>query len=342
MFTLRNQLLRAGAFGALHGENIGQPHVGLIVDLTQTNNQDFAHALDILAAYNQQATLLVNSHPLLKQNPYLTQFHHPRHEFCITGELCIPTLAWLEATTGQAIQLYAPQATHLHRRLADLTLQHLKPIQPSEEIQLGGFWLVKAHELEEKLIWATKNGYQPLPVTQLQGLRPATPHDWLRYSYHQLIEEPYKQRSGLITSSERADAMTYIAPLQHAPHPLPLPYHTPTAELHIDSRQLVGVSQRSLLRAYRSQVRTLHDVAWQLEEHPKLKEAQAVFAVTLFTPILEKAGFELLNLPPLRAYWYGLGFRVLRIVHGTTKTPSNALPHLAWMSRENFLAKFRK
>lgn len=340
MFTLRNQLLRAGAFGALHGENTGQPQVGLVVDLTQTTHQDFAYALSILASKNQQATLLVNGHSSLKQNPYLTQLNHPRHEFCITGELCIPTLAWLEATTGQAIQLYAAQATHLHRRLADLTQQHLKPIQPSEQLQIGGFWLVKANELEEKLMWARKNGYQLVPVTQLSGLRPATPYDWLRHHYHQLIEEPYRKRSGLITSSERAEAMLYIAPLDHAPQPLPLPYHTPTAELHINSGQLVGVSQLSLLRAYRSQVRTLRDVAQKLEEHPKLKEAQAVFAVTLFTPILEKAGFELLDLPPLRARWYGLGFRILRMVHGTTSAPSNAIPHLAWMPREKFLAKF--
>ena len=45
-------------------------------------------------------------------------------------------------------------------------------------------------------------------------------------------------------------------------------------------------------------------------------------------------------LPPLRARWYGLGFRLLRAAYGTTRTPSEGTPRLAWLSREEYLAKF--
>lgn len=340
VFMFRDQLIRAGAFGALYGGDTGLPQLGLIINLSGQNRQHFASTLSLLASKQQQATLLIDSDLTHKDRHSLQQATHAGHEFCLTGELDPSFLTFLEVTAGQAIQLSIPPQMILNRRLHKLTLQHLTPIQPSQQAKPGGLLLVHPSELATKINWLSKNGYQPKPVTQLLGLRQATPHDWLRHHYHRLIEDPYAKRSGLIQSSERVDALLRIAPLTHAPAPLPLPRHTPTAEIHVDSERLVGINQHSSLRAYRSQVRTFRDVAYQLEEHPKLKQAAAIFAVTLFTPALEKAGFELLDLPPLRAYWYGLGFRILRIVHGTTKKPSNTRPHMAWMSREQFLNKF--
>lgn len=57
---------------------------------------------------------------------------------------------------------------------------------------------------------------------------------------------------------------------------------------------------------------------------------------------MEKAGFTLVELPPLQARWYGLGFRLLRLAYGTARPPSEGLPKMAWMTREAFLARHGK
>ncbi|MFC6660585.1 YkoP family protein [Deinococcus multiflagellatus] len=180
-------------------------------------------------------------------------------------------------------------------------------------------------------------GYQPVPVGAVPEVRPAQPGDLWPRVYARLVEDRFARQHRVIDLTARADGVMRVAPLDHAPAPLPLPRHTPTAELHVHSPRLVGLSSRSALLAYRAYRRSLKDVAQALQERPELQAAQAVFAVTLLHAPLAQSGFELLDLPPARARWYGLGFRLLRRAYGTHRAPSEGVPKMAWLSREAFL-----
>ncbi|WP_233554843.1 YkoP family protein [Deinococcus cavernae] len=133
-----------------------------------------------------------------------------------------------------------------------------------------------------------------------------------------------------------------MAALDHAPPPLPLPPGTPTAELHLNSTRLVGLASRNLTATYKAYQRSLRDVAQALQTHPELQGAQAVFAVTLFHGPLAKAGFTILDLPPLRARWYGLGSAFCAPPTAPPVPPSEGTPKMGWMTREAFLEPVRR
>ncbi|MVN86682.1 Sectered polysaccharide deacetylase [Deinococcus sp. HMF7620] len=323
--------LHAGLGGAQHGGHPGDPRVGLAVPVA--SGADLTLALTTLAQAGVHATLLL-SPALALRAPDAVQAAADQHEI---GGLGDPAgLSGLEVTAGRPVTLWAtPERL---RGLSALSRQHLHALPVSAlRAAPGALLQVAPAELAAALTHLKALGYQPVPVRDVPDLRPGQPRDLLQRVYTRLVEDRFARQHAVIDLALRADAVMRVAALNHAPPPLPLPPQTPTAELHLHSPRIVGLAARSALVAYRAYRRSLKDVAHALQTRPELADAQAVFAVTLFHGPLAQAGFELLDLPPLRARWYGLGFRLLRAAYGTRRAPSEGEPKMAWLSREAFL-----
>lgn len=337
-------LLRAGAFGALRGGHPGDPALGL--EVPADSPRHLRAALDALEAGRARATLLVPPALAAQVPTELRAATLAGHEIAGFGppEPGGAGLALLEAVAGQPVTAWALDGGALSgAALRRLWAWGMAPLPaPLEEPQPGAVVRAWPAELGAFLPAARALGYRPGPVRALPDLRAGTPRDLAAALYSAVVEDRYARQEGVIDLSQRADAVMRVAPLDHAPPPLPLPPGTPTAELHLNSARLVGLASRSLLGTYRAYGRSLKDVGAALRDRPELAPAQAVFAVTLFHGPLEKSGFTLLELPPLRARWYGLGFRLVRAAYGTTRTPSDgqAWPKMAWMPRDAFLDRY--
>ncbi|WP_240500969.1 Sectered polysaccharide deacetylase [Deinococcus sp. LM3] len=325
--------LRAGAGGAWHGGHPGAPQVALLVPVADAGQLQVA----LSALTGTPATLLL-SPALARLDPQgVRAAAQAGHELAGQGDPAGVTL--LEAVAGQAITSWAaPDSVAALRGLLTRGLRSLPGTGGSPEP--GALRTVTPGDLGATLTAWRALGYRPVPLRDLPGARAGTPRDLLTDLYVRVVEDRYARSQGVIDLAQRADGVMRIAPLGHAPAPLPLPPGTPTAELHLHSQRVVGLASRSLLGAYRAYQRSLKDVARALRERPELASAQAVFAVTLFHGPLEQAGFTLLDLPPAQARWYGLGFRLLRAAYGTTRTPSEGTPKMAWLPREEFLRRY--
>ncbi|GMA14608.1 Sectered polysaccharide deacetylase [Deinococcus metallilatus] len=329
-------LTRAGAFGTLHGGHPGAPHLGLTVPVLTA--ADLGEALAALAQAQVRATLLVPP-ALARQVPdEVRAAAQAGHEIAGWG---VPTdLPLLEVTAGQPVTAWGLAGADLTRaHLARLAARGVRPLPlPSPTPEPGLTLQVLPGDLGRVLPRLKDLGYRPVPARDLPDLRPAVPRDLLLHLYRRLVDDRFERAHGVTPLTERADAVMRVA-ARPAAAPLPLPPGTPVAELHLHSPRLVGLTTRGALTAYRAYQRSLRDVARALRERPELQGAQAVFAVTLFHGPLEQSGFTLVPLPPLRARVYGWGFRLMRLVYGTTNTPSETEPRLAWMEREAFLRR---
>lgn len=333
--SVRGLLLRAGAFGAWAGGPGGGPEVGLSVPVTSAC--ELRAVLETLASQGVQATLLVAPHLAYEAGPELRGATQAGHQVAGQGEA--RGLLRLETEAGQPVSAWDPDGASWRdlQQLADWGASPLPA--PLDRPEPGRTLRLKPAELAARLGELRALNYRPVPVQALPGLRRAGGRDLLSLAYQRLVEDRFTRTSGVIDLTARADGVMRVAPLDHAPPPLPLPPGTPTAELHLHSPRIVGLAGRGALGAYRAYQRSLRDVAQALIERPELHAAQAVFAVTLFHSPLAQSGFALLDLPPLRARWYSLGFRVIRLMHGTARAPSEAVPKMAWMSREAFLER---
>ncbi|THF86235.1 Sectered polysaccharide deacetylase [Deinococcus sp. KSM4-11] len=328
-------LLRAGAYGAWQG-GTGGPEIGLTLPV-----DDLPTLERVLATLGStRATLIIPAAQAAAWTDALHRATRAGHEVAGAGP---PTpLGALDIAVGQPVQSWDATTLNLsHRDLRTLRDRGVNPLPvPGEQAQPGRTLRIQPEDLTTTLADLKARGYRPLPVRDLPGLRRATLRDLLVYTYGQTVEANFTQAHHVIDLTSRPDAVMRVAPLPDAPAPLPLPRNTPTAELHLDSARLVSLATRSQLGTYRAYQRSLKDVGVALRERPELAAAQAVFAVTLFYGPLEQAGFTLLDLPPARARLYGLGFRVLRLVHGTVRPPSVKAPKMAWMPREEFVRRF--
>ena len=331
-------LLRAGAFGALRGGHPGHPALGLTVPVRTPT--ELASALDTLAEMKTQATLLCPPTLATQAPGRLWAAARAGHE--VAGAGPVRGVALLQASAGQRVTAWRLTGEALSgAALRELAAWNIHPLPPAlSEPEPGATVEVHAADLPARLSDWRSRGYRPLPVRELPGLRAATPADLAQHVYLRLVEDRFTAQSGVIDLTGRADGLMRIAPLDHAPPPLPFPRATPTAELHLHSRRVVGLAARSSLAAYRAYARSWGDVALALQTRPELADAQVIFGVSLFFGPMEKAGFTLVDLPPLQARWYGLGFRLLRLAYGTARPPSESQPKMAWMSREAFLEQY--
>lgn len=329
-------LTRAGAYGTLYGGHPGDPHLGLTVPVHTA--PELREALTALDAAGTRGTLLVPPTLAQETSEVLGATAAARHEIAGWGHS--PDLTGLEVAAGQPVAAWALEEADLTRaNLALLAAQGVRPLPlPSPSPEPGLTLRVLPQDLARTLPRLKALGYRPVPVRDLPGLRPAVPRDLLLHVYRRLVDDRFARAHGVLPLTERADGVMRVA-RRPAPGLLPLPPGTPTAELHLHSPRLVGLTSRSALTAYRAYQRSLRDVARALREQPEFADARAVFAVTLFHGPLEKNGFTLLPLPPLRARVYSLGFRLMRLVYGTAVAASETEPKLAWMEREAFLAR---
>ncbi|GHF54955.1 hypothetical protein HNQ07_003443 [Deinococcus metalli] len=336
LVRLRHALLRAGAHGAWQGGS-GGPEIGLTVPV-----DDPATLERVLEALGTtRATVIVPAGAGAGWDDALRAATRAGHE--IAGRGAAVPLAALDVAAGQPVRAW-DTATAPAPRWADLRALAARGVHPlplpGADARPGGTVRVNPADLPGTLSDLKARGYRPRPVRDLPDLRRATPRDLLVHAYGQTVEANFTRAHHVIDLTDRADAVMRVAPLQGAPPPLPLPRNTPTAELHLDSARLVSMAARSQLGTYRAYQRSLKDVAVALRQRPDLADARAVFAVTLFYGPMEQAGFTLLELPPARTRVYALGFRVLRLVHGTVRPPSMQGPKMAWMPRDEFLTRF--
>ncbi|GGL05216.1 YkoP family protein [Deinococcus radiotolerans] len=323
--------LRAGVSGTWHGGHPGDPRVGLSVPVRSA--AELTATLDALRSAGAHATLLLS--PVLAAR--LERAELAGHEIAGLGD---PSGApQLDVLAGQPVTTWATPD-----RLADLTALgthglHALPL-PASRPSPGALLTAEPAQLTLTLADLKRLGYRAVPVRDVPELRAGTGRDLFLHGYTRLVEDRFARQHGVIDLAQRADAVMRVAPLNHAPAPLPLPRTAPTAELHLHSPRIVGLAARSALTAYRAYLRSLRDVGAALQERPELHGAQAVFAVTLFHAPLAQAGFTLLDLPPATARWYGLGFRLLRLAYGTTRAPSEDTPKMAWLPRGEFLKRY--
>ena len=336
LMRARRTRLRAGAYGAWYGGS-GGPEIGVSVPVPDP--QTLRRVLE--TAGSTRLTVIVPAAQATGWGDALRGATDAGHE--VAGSGPAPSLVALDVAAGQAIRAWAadviPEPSHA--TLLTLAARGVHPLPLSDvAARPGGTLSVRPEELEAVLSDLRARGYRPIPVRDLPGLRRATPRDALAHAYALTVEANFTRAHHVIDLTSRPDAVMRVAPLPDAPAPLPLPQDTPTAEMHLDSARLVSMAARSQLGTYRAYQRSLKDVAHAMQTRPELADAQAVFAVTLFYGPLEQAGFTLLELPPARARLYGLGFRVLRLVHGTTRPPSVQQPKMAWMPRGEFLTRY--
>lgn len=327
---LSRLLRRAGAGGAWHGGPATGTALGVMVEVR--SEAELREALRALHEDKAGATLLLPA----RLFGLAAEEAGPGAQLALWGRPGGASLAWLDLLAGGGLS-WQPGRPGEERGGPPPNLPTL-PL-PSPTPAPGSALQVPARELAGELAHWRALGYRPLAVRDLPGLRRAGPGDAWRYLYGRAVEGPYERRSGSRRVGERPEHFFKVAPLAYAPAPLPLPQKTPTAELHLDSARVVALA-RNPLATYRAYQRNLRGVARLLREDPALREAQAVFAVTLFHPVLAREGFEVLELPPGRARLYSLGFRLLRGAYGTFRTPSEGRARLAWLPREAFLQRF--
>lgn len=338
--ALWSPLLRAGAFGALRGGHPGYPALGVTVPVPTPG--ELGLALERLSGTGAHVTLLCPPALARTAPDLLRAATRAGHEIAGDGlTRGAGEVALLQTVAGQQVTAWRLRPSERNgaalRTLAAWDIHPLPPALPAPEP--GGTAEVSPADLRVRLDDWRARGYRPVPVRELPGLRAATPADLAQHVYMRLVEDRFSAQSHLIDLTQRADGVMRIAPLDHAPPPLPFPPRTPTAELHLHSPRVVGLAARSPLTAYRAYARSWGDVARALQTRPELAQAQVIFGVTLLFGPLEKAGFTVVELPPLQAHWYGLGFRLLRLAYGTARPPSEGLPKMAWMTREAFLAR---
>ncbi|GGR89867.1 YkoP family protein [Deinococcus sedimenti] len=323
--------LRAGQGGAWQGGHPGDPRVGLSVPVT--TRAELSDALYVLNEAGVRATLLLS--PALAREADRADL--AEHEVGGQGNPAGASL--LDVLAGQPVTTWATPPDL--RTLAALGRRGLHALPPTADRPAPGALLTATPaQLPALLADLKRLGYRAVPVRDVPDLRTGTGRDLFLRGYMRLVEDRFARQHGVIDLAQRADAVMRVAPLDHAPAPLPLPRSAHTAELHLHSPRIVGLASRSALTAYRAYLRSLRDVGAALQERPELQDAQAVFAVTLFHAPLAQAGFTLLDLPPATARWYGLGFRLLRVAYGTTRAPSEDTPKMAWLPRDEFLKRY--
>lgn len=326
--TLRRALLRAGAGGALAGGDPGSPHLGLVVPVRTP--EDVA----AIAEAGVRVTLLV-SPALARLAPEVIRAAGLGHEIAGWG---VPEgVAGLEGAAGRPVTLWsaeAPPATP-----ARLAARGLTPLPlPLATPEPGGTLRLSPPALAAEVPRLRALGYRPGPVGELPGLRRARGRDLALHLYRRAVDDRFARAHRVRALTARADGVLRVS-RRPAPPELGWSPGAAVAELHVHSPRLVGLSARSPLAAYRAFARSLRDVAAALRDDPEFADVEGVVAVTLFHEPLAQQGFHVLPLPPLRAWAYGLGFRLMRRVYGTAVPPSEPEPRLAWMGRAAFLAR---
>ena len=115
-------------------------------------------------------------------------------------------------------------------------------------------------------------------------------------------------------------------------------------ELHIHSKRLVALAERSALTGLRAVQGSLYDVAALLTGNPEYREVQVIYALTIFGEVLTPLGFHAQPLDdPRTARVMAFFMNLLRVLYGAKNTGNRViLPQIVWMTRQELLGRYSR
>ncbi|WP_425146465.1 YkoP family protein [Deinococcus sp.] len=205
-----------------------------------------------------------------------------------------------------------------------------------------------AEQLSQLLATLRAREYRPGPVGALEGLRSETLRGLLQRGYRRIFDAGFDRRHAILPLTQRARGLfrvsrqAYSGPaLQGNPNYSP---GMPAAELHIHSKRLVALAERSALTGLRAVQTSLYDVAKVLAEHPDYQDAQLIYALTIFAEVLTPLGFHSQPLNnPRTARVMAFFMNLLRVLYGAKNTDRRViLPQIIWMTRAELLERYQR
>jgi len=265
----------------------------------------------------------------------------------------------LEAASGRSVRWLRlhrtdPYTLHRARRAGLLPVWSgpegdpealLRLAEPGGLLSLDG---LKADQVTGLLAELRARGYQPGPIGALKGLRTETVRGLLQRLYRRFIDARFDRQHGAVPLTQRPRGLfrlsrrDYIGPPIHLPGGGQYLSGMPAAELHIYSKRLVALAELSALTGLRGVQHSLHDVAQAMQEREEFRDAQFIYALTIFAGVLGPMGFQSEPLPDRRqARVMAVFFNLLRVLYGAKNTDSQVLlPAVIWMSRETLIRRY--
>ncbi len=221
----------------------------------------------------------------------------------------------------------------------------LRLAEPGGLLSLGS---LGAEQVTGLLAELRARGYQPGPVGALKGLRTETARGLLQRLYRRFIDARFDRQHGSVPLTQRPRGLFRLSRRDYSGPPIQLPgggqylSGMPAAELHIYSKRLVALAELSALTGLRGVQHSLHDVAQALQEREEFRDAQFIYALTIFAGVLGPMGFQSEPLPdPKQARVMAVFFNLLRVLYGAKNTDSQVLlPAVIWMSRETLISRY--
>ncbi|GGJ84297.1 YkoP family protein [Deinococcus aquiradiocola] len=221
----------------------------------------------------------------------------------------------------------------------------LAAAEPGGLLNLDGLMPDQVRALTTEL---RARGYQPSPISDLNALRSETPRGLLQRLYRRTFDAHFDRQHHTLPLTQRPRALfrvsarPYDGPAIQRPEAPAIPPGTPAAELHIYSKRLVAIAELSALTGLRAVQTSLHDVAHTLETHPDYRDAQLVYALTIFAGVLGPLGFRSQPLPDRRqARVMAVFFNLLRILYGAKNAGEHVRePEIIWMTRSDLLNRY--
>ena len=139
--------------------------------------------------------------------------------------------------------------------------------------------------------------YRPGPLGTLEGLRTETLRGLLQRAYRRVFDASFDRQHRTLKLTQRARGLfrvsrrPYDGPVLTAADGTRFPPGAAATELHIHSKRLVALAERSALTGLRAVQGSLYDVAALLTGNPEYHEVQVVYALTIFGEVLTPLGF---------------------------------------------------
>ncbi|GGR25927.1 YkoP family protein [Deinococcus ruber] len=265
----------------------------------------------------------------------------------------------LEDRAGTSVTLVLP-AAYWPWTLRQLNRAGLRAVQPGlsgpltallEGAEPGSVLNLSAldgSDLSTLLTTLKEREYKPGPLGVLEGLRTETLRGLLQRIYRRVFDQAFDRQHHILKLTQRARALFRIS---RRPYDGPvlqgertyLP-GTPAAELHIHSKRLVALAERSALTGLRAVQSSLYDVAKVLAEQEAYQDVQIIYALTIFAEVLTPLGFHSQPLDnPRTARIMAFFMNLLRVLYGAKNTDRRViLPQIIWMTREELLARYTR
>ncbi|ULH14511.1 hypothetical protein MF271_10755 [Deinococcus sp. KNUC1210] len=346
-------------FGVLREGHGGSSQVGLLLDAAPW----LAEPQRLEAATGRtRLSLLIRADDAQRFPAGVRELADAGHELVLraaSGQAIARQRRALEDCAGTAVTLVLP-AAYWPWTLRHLRRAGLRAVQPGlsgplpallEETEPGGLLnlsSLESPELSSLLATLGERDYKPSPLGALEGLRTETLRGLLQRIYRRVFDQAFDRQHHILKLTQRARALFRIS---RRPYDGPvlqgertyLP-GTPAAELHIHSKRLVALAERSALTGLRAVQSSLYDVAKVLDEQEAYQDVQIVYALTIFAEVLTPLGFHSQPLDnPRTARIMAFFMNLLRVLYGAKNTDRRViLPQIIWMTRQELLTRYTR